>query len=107
MFRNLFQNATRTGQVPAVAVELENFKAYESQLPSAQHVAENFDAVLLTGSVSDIWEMDRKIWIRKLLDWIRELQAYNEGQPTEKKIRMLGSCFGHQVSTHSANRGLG
>ncbi|KAI9010732.1 class I glutamine amidotransferase-like protein [Hyaloraphidium curvatum] len=96
MFSRLFDAALASApELPFSRVELENFPAYEGTLPPAAGLADGFDAVLLTGSVSDVWEANEKRWIAELLDWIRDVFRRNaEGGKT---VKVLGSCFGHQA----------
>lgn len=98
MFGNLFKNSLASApSLPFSEVKLQNFKAYESELPPVATLHENFDAVLLTGSVADIYEKDEKKWIAELLDWTKELHERNLKAPAKERVSMIGSCFGHQA----------
>jgi GMP synthase-like glutamine amidotransferase len=101
MFGRLFDNALAAQpSLPFSSVKLETFKSYEGELPPIETLHEKFDGVLFSGSVSDIWEQEEKTWIKDLLVWIRKLVEWNmKVAPAEKRVRMLGSCFGHQVGT--------
>lgn len=101
MFQTVFDLALRTEPShPISAVDLTIFDGSNGNLPSLDSLADHFDAVLLTGSVSDVWEAEEKPWIQKQIDWVRKLAEMNEeaGQKGGKQVRILGSCFGHQLT---------
>ncbi|KAK4933900.1 hypothetical protein LTR66_015832 [Elasticomyces elasticus] len=60
--------------------------------PNAYPKIENVDAVLLTGSKHDSFRDDQ--WIKKLVDFT----AYIIDQ---KRIKLIGVCFGHQIIARS------
>jgi GMP synthase-like glutamine amidotransferase len=64
--------------------EFDFFKTCHNQFPSDYH---SYDAVLLTGSRAD--SFSNEPWIVTLREHVKHL--------IEKKTKMLGICFGHQL----------
>jgi len=81
--------ATRHGDYPAMfrhllgeGFGLETFDVQAGEWPDA----EAFDAAIITGSASGVYESAP--WISQLLDWIRAARG---------RTRLVGVCFGHQA----------
>lgn len=95
MFHDLLVAAT--GRIsPDVEIESIDYNVLQFEYP--QSLAE-IDVVLVTGSASSSYE--DKEWIRRLDGYVLDLYI---GHP---RIRMFGSCFGHQLICQSLLRGYG
>lgn len=64
------------------------FYASKNQFPND---IDDYDGILITGSPCSVH--DEHDWIARLAELIREAQA--------KSLRIVGSCFGHQLVAHS------
>lgn len=85
MFHPLLVAAARR-TAPSVTIESTDFDVVMGNYPEN---LDDFDALLLTGSASSSY--DDAEWIRKLGRYVRDVY---QSQP---RIKMFGSCFGHQV----------
>ena len=63
------------------------FQTFDSQLSEYPADLDEFDAYLITGSKSSVY--DKELWIDKLMEFVRGLHA--------KKKNVIGICFGHQL----------
>lgn len=89
-FTDLFNTAAHH-YFPGLEVETVKFDTYGTlELPSDP---KEFDALLVTGSKSGVYDMPTSEWMKKLDNYIRE--AYTAG------AKQIGVCFGHQLVAHS------
>ena len=63
------------------------FKTFDTQLNEYPADPHEFDAYLITGSKSSVYDEDP--WIEKLKEFVRELH--------DLKKKLVGICFGHQL----------
>ncbi|CUE72425.1 glutamine amidotransferase, putative [Bodo saltans] len=62
-----------------------------SVLPSLGDTNEAFDAVIISGSIFNITDIDTTEWMQSTLQWVREFVAKYPTTP------IVGICFGHQL----------
>ncbi|ORY01818.1 class I glutamine amidotransferase-like protein [Clohesyomyces aquaticus] len=75
-----------------VHIESTNFDVVAGEYPSIQ----DHDVLLITGSASSAY--DDIEWIRRLDDYILDVYTHNP------RVRIFGSCFGHQLVCQSLLR---
>ncbi|KAK0383333.1 hypothetical protein NLU13_9246 [Sarocladium strictum] len=75
---------------PHVAIRSTDFDVVTGEYPET---LDDFDALLVTGSASSSY--DDAEWIRGLARYLREVY---QSQP---RVKMFGSCFGHQIISDS------
>ena len=63
------------------------FQTFDSQLNEYPADLDEFDAYLITGSKSSVY--DKEPWIEILMEFVRELN--------EQQRKLIGICFGHQL----------
>ncbi|KHJ34022.1 putative glutamine amidotransferase class-i [Erysiphe necator] len=62
--------------------------SYNVHLLGSLPVVDEFDAILLTGSRYNAFDDD--IWIKQLVSYVQTILS-------ERRVRVLGVCFGHQI----------
>jgi GMP synthase-like glutamine amidotransferase len=91
IFHSLLQNAS-----PKVTIESTDFDVMQQHYPSS---LDSFDAIIISGSANSAYDD---------LPWIKKLDAYiKHVYENEKRVRIFGSCFGHQVVCQSLLRDYG
>ncbi|KAF2733967.1 class I glutamine amidotransferase-like protein [Polyplosphaeria fusca] len=90
----LSEAAARTA--PGVKIESADYDVREGHYPAS---LSNVDVLLITGSASSAY--DNVEWIKRLDDYV--LDVYT----THPRIKMFGSCFGHQLMCQSLLRPYG
>jgi GMP synthase-like glutamine amidotransferase len=85
MFHPLLVEAARR-TTPHITIESTEFDVVMGEYPES---LDDFDALLVTGSASSSY--DDAEWIRKLGQYLKEVYQSNP------RIRIFGSCFGHQI----------
>ncbi|KAJ2983803.1 hypothetical protein NQ176_g429 [Zarea fungicola] len=79
-----------------ITIQSQEFNVVKNEYPSS---LEGFDALLITGSAASSYEK---------LEWVRRLDAYVKDVYTQiPRIKMFGSCFGHQIICQSLLRDYG
>lgn len=81
---------------PGVEIKSTDYDVQNFEYP--QSLSE-IDVILVTGSASSSY--DNKEWIRRLDDYVLEVYLHHP------RIKMFGSCFGHQLICESLLRGYG
>jgi GMP synthase-like glutamine amidotransferase len=85
IFHDLLSSAaTKTHQNLTIAST--DFDAVKNEYPAS---LDDFDAIIISGSANSAY--DDLPWIHKLERWIQEV--YDQ----EPRIKIFGSCFGHQL----------
>jgi len=64
-----------------------SFQTFDTQLDEYPDDLNEFDAYLITGSKSSVY--DKELWIEKLMEFVRELNKFQK--------KLIGICFGHQL----------
>ena len=64
-----------------------SFQTFDIQLDEYPNDLNEFDAYLITGSKSSVY--DDEPWIERLMEFVRELN--------EQQRKLIGICFGHQL----------
>ena len=64
-----------------------SFQTFDTQLNEYPADLDEFDAYLITGSKSSVY--DKAPWIERLVEFVRELH--------ELRKKLIGICFGHQL----------
>ncbi|KAH8177501.1 Class I glutamine amidotransferase-like protein [Sarocladium implicatum] len=81
---------------PHITIESTEFDVVLGHYPET---LDDFDALLITGSAASSY--DDAEWIRKLGQYIRAVYQSNP------RVRMFGSCFGHQIISDYLLDGFG
>lgn len=91
----LFAAARQTS--PSLDITSHDFNVMKEEYPAS---LADFDAIVISGSANSAY--DELLWIRKLNDYV--LDVYKN----EPRIKIFGSCFGHQLMCQSllADRGV-
>ena len=64
-----------------------SFQTFDTQLDEYPDDLNEFDAYLITGSKSSVY--DKELWIERLKEFVRELH--------KEQKKLIGICFGHQL----------
>ena len=64
-----------------------SFQTFDTQLDEYPDDLNEFDAYLITGSKSSVY--DKELWIEKLMEFVRKLNKLQK--------KLIGICFGHQL----------
>lgn len=81
---------------PTTTIESTEFDVVKGEYPEN---AAYFDAILITGAAAAAYDDE---------PWIHRLDAYVQGlYQQHPRVRMFGSCFGHQLICQSLLRGCG
>lgn len=92
--RLLSDAATRIS--PTTKVESADFDVVQGEYPVS---VSDFDAILITGSAASAY--DNVEWIRVLDEYVLNVYQHHP------RVKMFGSCFGHQLICQSLLRHLG
>lgn len=98
-FGNIFHILLRAAASrisPDIRIESTEYDVRKGEYPTDLSLV---DAILITGSASSAYEDVE--WIRRLDEYVLEL--YTNGS----RIKMFGSCFGHQLICQSLLKGYG
>jgi GMP synthase-like glutamine amidotransferase len=89
IFHNLLTSAANTSNnitSKPINITSTDFDVVKNEYPAS---LEEFDAMIISGSANSAY--DDVPWIRKLEKWVKEV--YEQ----EPRIKIFGSCFGHQL----------
>jgi GMP synthase-like glutamine amidotransferase len=89
IFHQLLCNEARKYH-PKLEIISTNFNVVEREYPSS---ISEFDAILISGSASSAY--DKQNWVFTLKTFIQNVYR------SQPKIKMFGSCFGHQLICHA------
>lgn len=93
IFRNLLQTAANNLH-PAPKL---SFTAYDVVNGTEYPELEIVDAILLSGSKYNSYDDDE--WILALIDFVKKVL-------TQKRVRLIGVCFGHQIISRALGSDL-
>jgi GMP synthase-like glutamine amidotransferase len=80
-------NSTTSGSINITSTD---FDVIKNEYPAS---LDEFDAIIISGSANSAY--DDLPWIRKLTRWVKDV--YQQ----EPRIKIFGSCFGHQLVCHA------
>lgn len=95
LFHNLLSSSTSQFS-PKPTIDSVEFDVVNGKYPPS---LANFDAIMVSGSANSAY--DDLAWVKRLDHYIREVYY------SEPRIKIFGSCFGHQIVCQSLLRGCG
>jgi GMP synthase-like glutamine amidotransferase len=99
IFHNLLSSTANTiGKTTPTSIRIisTDFDVVKNEYPIS---LEEFDAIIVSGSANSVY--DDLPWIRKLAKWVRDVYE------KEPRVKIFGSCFGHQLVCHALLRDYG
>jgi GMP synthase-like glutamine amidotransferase len=97
IFHQLLQDATNDhNKNNKITIESADFDVMQQHYPSS---LDSFDAIIISGSANSAY--DDLPWIKKLDAYIRHVYE------NEPRVKIFGSCFGHQIVCQSLLREYG
>jgi hypothetical protein len=91
IFHTLLQSAS-----PDITIESTDFDIMKQQYPDS---LDHFDTIIVSGSANSAY--DDFPWIHRLDAYIKHVYA------TEPRVKIFGSCFGHQIICQSLLKSYG